>query len=378
MSESIPINADILKWARTSIGLSIEEVAQKMRRKKEEIKDWELGQSAPTYAQLEKLAYHIYKRPLAVFFFPDVPIEETPKTEFRTLPNTLIEQLPVEMIKLYRKAKIFQFNLEELFENAKPAEVILVDKYRLDEHTNIPLLAEKVRKDLGYSINDQFTWQSLDEAFKKWRKAFESLGVFVFKDAFHNDDFSGFCIYDNKYPIIFINNSMPDSRQIFTLFHELGHLFYHLGGIDFRDNRVLEAIERKYFKFEMGCNKFASEIIVPQKVFDVQNLQVSERQFQLLANKFSVSREVILRKYLDNGLIDNEYYRKMTEKWANQYKNRKKGGHYYYTQIAYLGNTYINLVFGKYYQNKISAENLSSYLNIKETNISTFEHYAFG
>ena len=58
-------------------------------------------------------------------------------------------------------------------------------------------------------------------------------------------------------------------------------------------------------------------------------------------------------------------------------KAESKGGHYYYTQKAYLGDTYINIAFRKYYQEKITIENLSDYLNIKVKNISSFEHYAF-
>ena len=92
----------------------------------------------------------------------------------------------------------------------------------------------------------------------------ESVGLhdlaMVFKDAFHNNNYSGFCVYDEKYPIIFVNNSMPMSRQIFTLFHELSHLLYHLGGIDFRDNRITNSFERQYLNYEVNCNKFANPL----------------------------------------------------------------------------------------------------------------------
>ncbi|MDR4521261.1 MAG: helix-turn-helix transcriptional regulator [Nitrosomonas sp.] len=62
------IKPEILRWARTTVGMSISEVADSLKRKPEEIEAWEAGHSAPTYPQLEKLAYQIYKRPLAVFF----------------------------------------------------------------------------------------------------------------------------------------------------------------------------------------------------------------------------------------------------------------------------------------------------------------------
>jgi len=381
MKDALPINLDILKWARITIGLTIKDVALKMKKREEKIQEWESGKGTLTYPQLEKLAYEIYKRPVAIFFFPDIPEEETPKSEFRTLPATLIEELPIEIIKLYRKAKVYQLNLAELYEESKPGAFNLLNNYTLKSERNIKLLVKNIRNDIGFSIENQFSWQSLDLAFKNWRKAFEDKGIFVFKDAFHNDDYSGFCVYDKKYPIIYINNSMPESRQIFTLFHELGHLLYHLGGIDFRDNRILKLTNQKYLSYERNCNKFANEFLVPSEVFKTQDLHVSEKSIQVLANKFSVSREVILRNYLDSGLIGDNYYRKMVNKWAKEaekHMKKSKGGNYYYNQITYLGNTYIDLVFGKYYQNKISTENVSSYLNIKEANISSFEHYAFG
>jgi len=381
MKESLPINKDILKWARSTIGLTAEEVASRFSKTEDVILEWESGKSSPTYPQLEKLAYQIYKRPMAVFFFPDIPEEESPQTEFRTLPDLIVENFPSELIKLYRKAKVFQLNLEELFDGNKPVEANLLDRYSLNSINDIPELVSNIREYFDVSIEDQFSWQSVNVAFKQWRKFFEENGIFVFKDAFHNDDYSGFCVYDELYPVIYINNSMPLSRQTFTLFHELGHLLYHLGGIDFRDNSVTNSFERQYKIYEINCNKFANESLVPQKILQAQELIVSEERIVELANLFSVSREVILRNYLDLGLVDANYYRKMADKWiadAKISREESEGGHYYYTHKAYLGDTYINLAFKKYYQEKITIENLSDYLNIKVKNISTFEYYAFG
>ena len=126
MKEKLPINVDVLKWARTSLGLSTEDIGYRLSKDRQEIEAWEDGTTSPTYPQLERLAHEIYKRPVAVFFFPSVPDEETPKTEFRTLPNTVIDDLPHEIIKLYRKAKLFQLNLEELFEGEKPVKISLL------------------------------------------------------------------------------------------------------------------------------------------------------------------------------------------------------------------------------------------------------------
>jgi len=377
MKDKLPINKDILVWARTSIGLSIEEVAHKFKKPEKEIEEWEEGISSPTFAQLERLAFEIYKRPLAVFFFPDVPKEETPKTEFRTLPDTIISELPSEIVKLYRRAKLYQLYLEELFDGQKPVEGSLLEKFILSDQTDIEILTKEIRKELIIPVDQQTKWHSTETAFKVWRTALEANGIFVFKDAFKNDDYSGFCLYDEKYPVIFVNNSMPDSRQVFTLFHELGHLLFKSGGIDFRSNVYTRTFKGFYFSVEVSCNKFANEFLVPQDVLDSFPLTVSESQFQKLADHFSVSREVILRNYYDRGLIDKELYEELASKWIKQAEEQKEesdGGSYYYNKKAYLGERYISLVYGKYYQNKITLDTVAEYLNVKAKNLPTFEY----
>lgn len=375
MKPSLPINKDILVWARTSIGLSVEDVAQKFKKAPKDIEEWEQGMTSPTFNQLERLAFEIYKRPLAVFFFPDVPKEDTPKTEFRTLPDTVINELPPEIVKLYRNAKLYQLYLEELFEGQKPLEKSLFDKFSITASTNIATLTKEIRKELKSPIEEQTKWHSTETAFKNWRVALEANGIFVFKDAFKNDAYSGFCLYDKKYPVIFVNNSMSDSRQIFTLFHEFGHLLFKLGGIDFRSSEYTSQFSGYYLNIEVVCNRFANEYLVPSDEFDSFHLTVSEAQFQKLANHFSVSREVILRNYLDRGLVTHDYYEEMAAKWVKEAKESKEleGGSYYYNKKSYLGDRYISLVYGKYYQNKITLDIVAEYLNVKVKNLPAFE-----
>src|SRR5712671_5678318 len=90
------IQTSVLKWARESQGYSIEEVASRLKRDPAEIAAWETGDESPTYVQLETLAYKIYKRPLAVFFLPEPPLEAEPEREFRTLPEFDLESLTAD------------------------------------------------------------------------------------------------------------------------------------------------------------------------------------------------------------------------------------------------------------------------------------------
>ncbi len=376
MKEKLPINKDILISARTSIGLSVEDVANKFTKSTKDIDEWEEGITSPTFSQLERLAFEIYKRPLAIFFFPHVPEEDTPKTEFRTLPDTVINELPPEIVKLYRNAKLYQLYLEELLDEQNPIEKSLLDKFSITDETNITKLTQEIRKEINVSIDEQTKWPSTEIAFKNWRTVFESNGIFVFKAAFKNDAYSGFCLYDKKYPLIYINNSMSDTRQIFTLFHELAHLLFRSGGINFRSREYTRSFKGYYQNIEATCNRFANEFLIPQDVFDSIQLTISESQFQKLANHFSVSREVILRNYLERGLVSQSYYEQMAAKWIEQAKEQKEGegGSYYYNKKAYLGERYISLVYGKYYQNKITLDNVAEYFNVKVKNLPAFEY----
>lgn len=379
MKKKLPINKDVLVWARTSLRLSVYDVAQRLGRDVQEIESWEAGMTSPTYPQLERLAHDVYKRPIAVFFFPTVPEEETPKTEFRTLPDAVVNELPSEIIKLYRKAKLYQLNLEELYDGVKPIRTSLLDSFELNDKSQLVSITKAIRKTLGISIKVQSKWRSTEVAFKKWRDVLEANGIFVFKGGFRNDDYSGFCLYHTKYPIIFVNNSMSESRQVFTLFHELGHLLYHAGGIDFRSRESVRSFQGYYLNVEVSCNRFANEFLVPHEVFDSFEVKISKANFQKLADYFSVSREVILRNYLERGLVDENYYEQMAAKWIEQAKRAKEkeepGGIFYYNQKAYLGDRYISLVYGKYYQNKITIDNVAEYLNIKEKNLPAFEYW---
>jgi len=80
------VNPNIIQWARERARYSLESVAVKFKKDVSVIEKWESGEDFPTYSQLEKLA-EIYKRPLALFFFPEPPLEAEEKQEFRTLPD---------------------------------------------------------------------------------------------------------------------------------------------------------------------------------------------------------------------------------------------------------------------------------------------------
>ena len=376
----IHLNTKILKWARESNNLTIIEVANKMKIKPEKLTSWELGNEYPTYIQLEKLAYQILKYPIAIFFLPETPVISDPRINFRTLPDSIYENIPSEIIKLFRKGQILQYNLKELNNEKNPSKKLIFNDISIIKPDQIETSIDKIRRYLGISINEQISWKDPDIALKEWRDTIENVGIFVFKDAFHNDGFSGFSLFDDIFPIIFINNTMPKTRQIFTLFHELIHILLKTAGIDIKnDEDILYALNPEQSKIEKMCNIYANRIILPYSHFNdlITNIyNFDDYNINNLANKFKVSREVILRRLLDMNKINHKYYEEKRNEWNSQVIKRRpkvSGGNYYSNKIIYLGKNYMNIVFKEFYNHKINEYKVSEYLDIKIDNISNLE-----
>ncbi|MFW6025500.1 MAG: ImmA/IrrE family metallo-endopeptidase [Candidatus Woesearchaeota archaeon] len=377
----VNVTPSVLKWARKRYNLSVKEVAKRIGKKPSVIKSWENGEENPTYVQLETIAYQIYKCPLGVFFFPEPPSELDKKSSFRTLPNHERKKLSYSVMKLIDKAESYQLSLKELYDNKNPFEPLITNELTFSKDFEIEKNVKEVRNYLGVSLKEQFNWKGERIALKEWRESLEKAGVFVFKDAFKDDKISGFCLYDDKFPLIYINNSMPKTRQIFTLFHEITHLLFGLNGIDKMKDDFLDILADEEKKIEIFCNQFAADFLVPNERFnrDIDGIKIDEKSISKLANKYSVSREVITRKLLDLGMISERFYREKRSKWIKEAKEKKKGngggGNYYYTKLAYLSNNYLETVFKKYHSREISPMDVSDYLNVKINNIASLEAY---
>lgn len=279
---------------------------------------------------------------------------------------------------LLRKAKAFQINVSELTDGRNPADRIVTRDLAITRSVSIKALAKRVREYLGVSLETQCGWPSAEEALKNWRDILQTVGIAVFKDQFREDRFSGFCLYDDEFPLIYVNNSTPKTRQIFTLFHELGHLLFHTSGIDGLADDVISTLTGKSQAIERTCNGFAAEFILPDAVFEqvLVGINANEASAVAIAGRFHVSREVVFRKFLDRDLITQQTYDAARERWIKQ-RTGGSGGNSYYTQIAYLGRDYINLAFSQYYKNRISDVQLAEYLDMKPRHVSTLEDYVF-
>lgn len=381
------INPQILTWARESAGLEIEAVAKRLGKEPDVVRRWEAGDAAPTYVQLEKLAYSIYKRPIALFFFPRPPQEADLEHSFRTMPDFELRGLGADTRYKIREARAFQESLRELSGGKNPATSKIFADLPWNRSRGVEEMAEAVREALGVDLETQKQeWKKSEDALRGWRTAVEANGIHVFKSAYRQDDVSGFCLFDEEFPVISINNSTSKNRQIFTLFHELAHILAGTNGVTKTNDEYVAALDRDAKRVEIFCNRFAAEFLVPEHDLRrrLEALSPPNRSddelLSTLANEYKVSREVVLRRFLDSGWIDRDEYHRRVAAWNHGYRERRRanrgtGGNYYATKAAYLGDSFLRLGFGRYYQGGISIQELAEHFAMKVSAIDGLEQF---
>jgi len=304
-SEIKGIQPSVLRWAREAQGYSVDDVALHLKRETDEIEAWESGESAPSYSQLEKLAYGLYKRPLAVFFLPEPPQEPDVKQEFRTLPDFELDQLAADTRYQLRLAHALQISLLELSDEKNTADRLIFRDIKLTTKSGLSKAANEIRAYLKISLDEQSSWKSSDAALKAWRNVVEEAGIYIFKHSFKQKSISGFCLSHAEFPIIYLNNSTTKTRQIFSLFHELAHLLLSQNSITKFDTSYIAQLPKKEQNIEKFCNALAAEILVPDSDFSkriIGEKSINEVLVSNLAKRYRVSREVVLRRILEGVL----------------------------------------------------------------------------
>ena len=311
-----------------------------------------------------------------MFFLPNPPDEASIKQEFRTLPDFELDQISADTRYKIRLAHAFQLSLNELNDGKNPTPKKIFRDISLTVSSDIRSAAQKIRTYLGVTLSLQASWRSCEDALKNWRRVIEEAGIFVFKNSLKQKEVSGFCIFDDEFPLIYLNNSTAKSRQIFSLFHELAHLLIRVNAITKLDQSYIDELPPREQRIERFCNALAAEILVPSDDFDSQIARVetvNDGVIETLTHRYWVSRETVLRCFLQRGVVDENFYDQKIRQWRNESEAKGSGGNYYLTQNTYLSERYMELVFSKHYQGKLNLEQVADYLGVKTKSVATLE-----
>lgn len=300
------INPVVLTWARETAGYDIDTVVNELNNRTvtaDTIRSWEEGADKPFLTQFERLA-KIYNRTEMLFYLPKPPLDDT-LDRLGSLPTSIKEKLSPQIRFMHREARLKQIYLEELLPEAPPiADIALRGLATLT--SDVELLARTVRERLAISIAEQKKWHDTSTALEQWRRAIESTGIWVFFEDFAQAEYDGFYLEDDQYPVIFIDCGLSPARQIFTLFHELGHVLLAKGGILLRSD-CEQALAGEYLEIEQFCTDFATEFLVPAADFELSRLDY-EAAADACTHQYKVGFEVLLLRAKDLNLGDSGSY----------------------------------------------------------------------
>jgi Zn-dependent peptidase ImmA (M78 family) len=322
-SPNVEIDSSILRWARESSGIDVVTAARRAGTTPARIEEWEEGSSYPTIKQLRKLA-KAYMRPIGLFFLPELPEDPESIKDFRKIPDEFREEMSSALRFEIRLAWDRREEALEMIADLDEETTMIHDRFSLTSDPD--QIALKVRKMLGISTTQQMQWRTRYDAFNAWRQAVEKQGALVFQTGILRNlivdpkEARGFSIDEQPYPVIVINSKDHATAKCFTLIHELTHILLADGGICDLHNpfRATSHVDRT----EVFCNQVAGSTLVPADALlrtnVVQNhgshAEWSDDELEVLAKKFWVSWEVILRRLLMLGRTSRDFY----QRWRNE------------------------------------------------------------
>ena len=356
------VTPEVLKWARQSLGLTVEEIAGRLGTSVERINQWEAGERRPTIRQA-RLWAGITKRPLVVFYLPEPPKGFKPLRDFRRLPggvdDALSPDLRYQIRTAYEQREFFLELLEEAKERATPLTLSISSDDKPGE------AGARVREFLGVTLEQQKSWTGQYEPLNSWRAAMEARGVLVFQSArVEVEEMRGFSIARSILPVIVLNPKDWPRARVFTLLHEFAHIASRRDGLcDLRGDAAVEVF----------CNAVAGEVLVPRKALEDQIIGMkkdtdwTDNVLSWLAGMFSVSEEVILRRLVTLKRASRELYQKKRGEYLSRYRQaaerrkqgQAKGGPPPHRQaIIQLGSPLLALAIESYGDGRISLNDL--------------------
>jgi len=336
----VSIQPSMLTWARERAGLEPEDLARRFPR----LGAWERGELSPTLRQLEEFARAVHV-PVGYLFLPAPPEEPLPVPDLRTLADRAVAQPSPELLDtLYLCQQRQDWFREYAQWHGLPPVPFVGAGSQEDDPVRV---AAAMREALGLSVRERQQLPTWTDALRQLADKAEEAGVLVMASSIvgnnphrklNVEEFRGFALVDDLAPLVFINASDSKAAQMFTLAHELAHIWLGESGVS-----DPEAGRKPSHQIERWCNEVAAELLVPMADFRTQYKPGAPLadETQRLARYYKVSTLVILRRVFDAGFLDEqrlwETYRQELERVRTLDRRGTGGGDFYRTLSVRTG-----------------------------------------
>lgn len=336
-----PIAPDVLRWAVERSGR-----AEALARKFPQLEEWLAGKRLPTFRQLESLAKATLT-PLGYLFLPQPPQETLPIPHFRTLHDQQPQRPSVALLETVSQMQRRQQWLRDYLIEQGHQPLAFVGAARPD--AAVEDVAGRMREVLRLPPQWAREYKTWSDALKGLMRRMEEVGILVVASGIVGnntrwkldvEEFRGLVLVDEYAPLVFVNAADSKAAQMFTLAHELAHVWY--GKSVAFDLGRLEPAEDA---FERRCNQVAAEFLLPAR--DLRGgwpaVSGSHERFRQVAHHFKVSELVVARRALDLELIEREEFFEFYEGFLRRQqaaKRRRRGGNYYANQTLRVGRRF--------------------------------------
>jgi len=335
MTIRVAVRPELLRWARERSKLDEDD----FQRRFPHFDEWERGAAQPTFKQLEAFAKATHA-PIGYLFLPESPVESIPIPDFRTIAGAHVGRASPDLLDMIYICQQRQEWYHDYARSTGEEPLRFVGSARLGD--DIAATAARISELLEFDPEERRQAPTWTDALRRFIEQADTLGVLVMCSGVvlnnnyrHLDpnEFRGFAISDDYAPLIFVNGADTKAAQMFTLAHELAHIW--LGQSALTD---AQASQVRGNDVERWCNQVAAELLVPIQLLrqELQRGHNLQTEMNRLARRFKVSTLVLLRRIYDAGALT---YDELQDAYQEELERllampAGTGGNFYLTQGA--------------------------------------------
>jgi Zn-dependent peptidase ImmA (M78 family)/transcriptional regulator with XRE-family HTH domain len=363
----VDVAPELLHWAIERAGYREATLASRFPK----LSAWLRGEDHPTLKQLEQFAQATHV-PVGYFFLQEPPHETVPIPDLRTIGNILLERPSPDLLETIYLCQQRQEWYREYARATGEPPLDFVGSVGLTD--DVVAAAERIRTALGFSVEERRQLPTWTDALRRFIEQADALGVLVMvsgvvgsnsRRKLDPTEFRGFALSDPIAPLVFINGADTKAAQMFTLAHELAHIF--LGESALSD---MGPVTVPSHDVERWCNAVAAELLVPLGALraSLRSGEPLRETLDRLAREFKVSTLVVLRRLYDAGRLTREELNAEYEAELTRLREipRPSGGDFYRTTAARVGKRFARAVVTATWEGRASFTEACRLLGFKK------------
>lgn len=367
------VNPNIIRWARERADLTLGMLATKLQTTEDKLEAWEMGEKPITMRKAMALAEKTFI-PFGYLFLDTPPEDRLPIPDLRTVDGEPLKKPSAELYKVVQNTITKQNWYKDYTREQELEPLNFVGRFSLN--TSPKTIVDDMREEL--SIPPHPTRGSWEDYHKDLIKRIEGIGILVMRQShlghhtkpLNVNEFRGFAISDALAPVIFINLADAPVARLFTLIHELAHIWIGQSGVS-------DGSSSTHRNEEILCNAVAAEFLVPGEEFKRkwQKRDNWKDNLPALESHFHVSQWVLARRALTYSYITQNEYHQFITFLKKQYDERERvgsGPSYYVTLKSQTSDKFARAVLSETLSGRVLLRDAGQLLGIKPDKITKF------